>query len=323
MSSSSSASPNQDENFAAAASAPEISRGPGGMSARMRTSGVSVSASRGKSRWASAATSPSPGSVAEDRCVVIADPLPEGSCAADPSVCDQLALVQLAGVEADRTDEELSAALGELCEEPRDRRAAVAGDRLGVSGKGKANGLLGQEHRHLLAALERCTSDEERDGHPLAVVESGREIDHNLRWIRHGEDRRTCAVSPLRGNEPIYGPRPEWPDPAMPSPYRPAREAAAVLEVSPSLRRMFATWRFTVCSLRTRRSAMSRFVRPTATRSSTSNSRRPSPPSGVSATSAGSVTLALRSFPSIVSARVRSASAPISRNSAIAVSISR
>src|SRR6266496_770009 len=142
MSSSSSASANHDENFAAAASAPETSTGPGGISARMRTLGVRVSASRGKSRWTSAVMSPLPRSEAEDRCVLIADPLPEGGCAAYPSVRDQLVLVQLAGVEADRTDEQLSASVVEL--------------------------------------LECCTSDEECDGHPLAVVESGGEIDHDL-----------------------------------------------------------------------------------------------------------------------------------------------
>src|SRR5512132_1184395 len=185
MSSSSSASANHDENFAATASAPETSTGPGGISARMRTPGVSVLASRGKSRWASAVMSPLPSSEAEDRCVLIADPLPEGGCAAHASIHDQLGLVQLAGVEADGTDEQLSASVSELLEQPGDRRAAVAGDRLSVSGQGKANRLFGQEHRHLLALLECRTSDEERDGHPLAVVESGGEIDDDLGCIRH------------------------------------------------------------------------------------------------------------------------------------------
>ena len=65
-------------------------------------------------------------------------------------------------------------------------------------------------------------------------------------------------------------------------PYRPAREAAAAREVSPSLRRMFATWRLTVCSLRTRRWAMSWFVRPSATRPRTSSSRSLNSASGPS-----------------------------------------
>ncbi len=69
------------------------------------------------------------------------------------------------------------------------------------------------------------------------------------------------------------------------SPCRPAREAAAAREGSPSLRRMLATWRLTVCSLRTRRCAMSWFVRPSATRLRTSNSRLLSSPSGVSTAS--------------------------------------
>src|SRR5207253_9672750 len=184
-SSNSSASPNQDENFAAAFSAPESSIGPGGISARMRTSAVSVSASRAKSRWASAVTSASPGLVAEDRCVFIADPLPEGGCAADSSVRGQLVLVQLAGVEADGADEKLSASVGELFEQAGDRRAAVACDPFRVAGEGEADRLLGQEHRHLLALFECCASDEERDGHPFAVVESGREIDYDLGSVWH------------------------------------------------------------------------------------------------------------------------------------------
>src|SRR5512133_1029105 len=116
MSSNSSASANHEANFAAAASAPETSIGPGGIRARMRTSGVSVLASRGKSRWASAVMSPLPRSEAEDRCVLIADPLPEGGCAAHAGVLDQLVFVQLAGVEADGADEKLSASVGELFE---------------------------------------------------------------------------------------------------------------------------------------------------------------------------------------------------------------
>src|SRR5437667_10716325 len=124
MRSNSSASPHHAANFAPAASTPETSTGPGGINARMRTSAVSVSASRAKSRWASAVTSASPRSVAEDGRVLIADPLPEGGCAADLSVRGQLVLVQLAGVEADGADEKLSASVDELLEQAGDRRGS-------------------------------------------------------------------------------------------------------------------------------------------------------------------------------------------------------
>src|SRR5580765_7386394 len=101
MSSNASALPNQDENFAAADSAPDTSTRPGGIRARMRTSGVSVSASREKSRSASAAMSAAPGSVAEDGGVLIADPFPEGRRSCETRVRHEASLVQFARVEAD------------------------------------------------------------------------------------------------------------------------------------------------------------------------------------------------------------------------------
>src|SRR2546429_7808621 len=97
--------------------------------------------------------------VAEDGSA-LADPLPERRCTGEACVCHQAALVQLAGVEADRADEQLAAAVGELLEQPRDRRAAVAGDRFGVAGKPEADCLLGEEHRHTPALLERSGADE-------------------------------------------------------------------------------------------------------------------------------------------------------------------
>src|SRR4029453_14231881 len=120
MSSNSSVSANHDENFAATASGPRTSTGPGGISARMPGSGVRGLARCGKSPWASAVMSPVPRSEAEDRCVLIADPLPEWGCAADAGVRDQLVFVQLAGVEADGADEKLAASVGELFEQPGD-----------------------------------------------------------------------------------------------------------------------------------------------------------------------------------------------------------
>ena len=70
-------------------------------------------------------------------------------------------------------------------------------------------------------------------------------------------------------------PRPHWARDLRP-PIRPARvacAAAAARDDCVSLRRMFATWRCTVCSLRTSDEAISRFESPAATSLSTSVSR--------------------------------------------------
>ena len=106
--------PNQLANLAAAGPAPESSTGPGGINARMRTSGVSVPASRTKSRSARAATNAVPSSVAEDRCTVVTDPLPEGGCAPDLGVVEEFVFGELACVEAVRADEQATTGLGEL-----------------------------------------------------------------------------------------------------------------------------------------------------------------------------------------------------------------
>ena len=66
---------------------------------------------------------------------------------------------------------------------------------------------------------------------------------------------------------------------AQTSPSRAARAAAAARVGSPSLRRMFATCRCTVCGLTTSSDAISRLLRPVATSASTSRSRRVSSPS--------------------------------------------
>ena len=91
-------------------------------------------------------------------------------------------------------------------------------------------------------------------------------------------------------------------------PSRAARAAAAVREGSSSLRRMFVTWRWMVCSLTTSRSAICRFVRPSVTRRSTSRSRGVSSGSGAPASS--------RPIAPSCSRRARSASgsAPSSRS---------
>jgi hypothetical protein len=50
----------------------------------------------------------------------------ERRSAGDPGVGDELRLVEGAGVEADRADEQLAASLRELAEQPLERRTTVA-----------------------------------------------------------------------------------------------------------------------------------------------------------------------------------------------------
>src|SRR5438105_1409241 len=147
----------------------------------MRTCGVSVPASRVKSRSASAAMNPVPGSVAEDGCVLITDPLPKRCCPCETRVYHQAALVELAGVEADRADEEFPTAVRVLLEQARERGTAVAGDSVCVLGEAEPNRFLGQEHRHLLPLLDCGAADEKRDRDALRVLDTRGEVDHDLR----------------------------------------------------------------------------------------------------------------------------------------------
>ena len=75
----------------------------------------------------------------------------------------------------------------------------------------------------------------------------------------HRSERPSCAGGPFR--------------PIQSSPRRAASATAAVREVRPSLRRMFATWRCTVCGLSTSCSAISRSLNPRATHTMISRSR--------------------------------------------------
>src|SRR5262245_43988823 len=84
-------------------------------------------------------------SVAEHGGIVGADPLPERCRARKPRVGDERTIVELAGVEADRADEQLAAALGVLLEELRKRWATLAGDPLRVSPEPDSDGFLGEE----------------------------------------------------------------------------------------------------------------------------------------------------------------------------------
>src|SRR5436309_2991746 len=116
--------------------------------------------------------------VAEDGGA-LADPFPQRCRAGEPGVTDERPFVELARLEADRADEQL-AAVGVLLEQPCERRAAIARDSVGIPRQRQPYGLLGHEHRHLLALLERRDGDEEGAGHALGVLEAGGEVDYDL-----------------------------------------------------------------------------------------------------------------------------------------------
>jgi hypothetical protein len=118
--------------------------------------------------------------VAEDRCVVIADPFPERRRTADFGVRDELGLIERARFEADGANKQGSPALRELREELLERRAAIARDPFGVARQCEPDRVFRQEYRHLLAAFDGRASDEERDQDTLGILETRGEVDHNL-----------------------------------------------------------------------------------------------------------------------------------------------
>src|SRR5207248_1262514 len=69
---------------------------------------------------------------------------------------------------------------GELLKEALERRAAVAGGADRNTPHGEADRLLGQEHRHLLAGVERRDADQEGDGDAFGVLEPGGEVDDDF-----------------------------------------------------------------------------------------------------------------------------------------------
>src|SRR4051794_23337536 len=91
-------------------------------------------------------------SVAKDGAP-LADPLPQRRGAGEPRVRRERPLVELAGAEADRADEQLPALVLVLLEEAGERGAAVAGDGVGVAGQREPDSLLGEEHGDLPALL--------------------------------------------------------------------------------------------------------------------------------------------------------------------------
>ena len=61
-----------------------------------------------------------------------------------------------------------------------ERRAAVARHAVRVPGQADVHGVLGEEHRDLLALARWRPADEERDEHALGVLHAGGEVDDDL-----------------------------------------------------------------------------------------------------------------------------------------------
>ena len=79
--------------------------------------------------------------VAEDGRVT-PRPLPHRRRARDLGVRDLLRVAEVAGLDADRAQPQLAAAVRELLKELLERRAALAGDALGLARQSEPDGLL-------------------------------------------------------------------------------------------------------------------------------------------------------------------------------------
>src|SRR5690348_10545921 len=118
-------------------------------------------------------------SIAEHRRAIL-NPLPERRRPGERGVAHQRAFVQLATLEADRADEQLTTTLRVLAEQLGERRAAIARDALGGTAESEPDRLLGEERDHVLALLRGRRTDEKRDRDPLRVLESGGQVDHDF-----------------------------------------------------------------------------------------------------------------------------------------------
>jgi pimeloyl-ACP methyl ester carboxylesterase len=123
-------------------------------------------------------------SVAEHGGALV-DPLPQGRGAAELRTVNQVVFAELARAEADRAHEHAPARARVLGRERRQRWTPIAGDALGDVRECESDRLLGQEHRHLLARLSGRARHEESDRHALGILESGREVDHDLAICCH------------------------------------------------------------------------------------------------------------------------------------------
>src|SRR5204862_4956985 len=68
----------------------------------------------------------------------------------------------------------------ELLEQPLERRAALACDARGLTGKAEPDGVLRCPDHDLLALGDRGGRNEKRDGDTLGVLEARREVDQQL-----------------------------------------------------------------------------------------------------------------------------------------------
>src|SRR6266536_4597381 len=140
-------------------------------------------------------------SVAECDGAVVTDPLPHWNGAAQFGGCEQLMLVELPGVEADRADQVASACLGIPVDQFDQGRAALARDRGGDPVQRETRRLLGQEHQRRAALLGRADGDQERHSDPLGVLQPSGRADNSpsghsclLSWIGLDAGRLWSAV---------------------------------------------------------------------------------------------------------------------------------
>src|SRR6188472_4718641 len=103
-------------------------------------------------------------SVAERRRALVADPRPHRHGALQLRAPDQLPLVQLPGVEADRADVVASTCRLVALHQLWQRRASVAGGTDGYAVEGEPYRLFREEHERGSAAFRGADRDEERDG---------------------------------------------------------------------------------------------------------------------------------------------------------------
>src|SRR6266536_4505947 len=157
-------------------------------------------------------------SVAECDGAVVTDPLPHWNGAAQFGGCEQLMLVELPGVEADRADQVASACLGIPVDQFDQGRAALARDRGGDPVQRETRRLLGQEHQRRAALLGRADGDQERHSDPLGVLQPSGQAGNSpsghsclLSWIGLDAGRLwSGAVADMRGStgfQPARKPR--------------------------------------------------------------------------------------------------------------------
>src|SRR5215210_7578930 len=108
--------------------------------------------------------------VAERRRTLVADPFPQRDGPVELGVREEIALVELFGIEADRTDVIATTGVGVALEQARQGRTAVTGDPNGDAVEGHPHCLFGQEHERRSPRFGCANGDQERDGHLLWIL---------------------------------------------------------------------------------------------------------------------------------------------------------